>query len=110
MRLGEFVSTAEEKTKFYAAYKTKNVSERHQHRYEFSNRYKDEMIRSGLIIGAQCQEKDLVECVELPNHPWGLGVQSHPEFKSKPTAASPLFRDFIAASRGVRAAKDSTDM
>jgi CTP synthase len=63
------------------------------------------MCRAGLIIGAIFPEKDLVESVEWPNHPWGLGVQFHPEFKSKPTAANPLFRDFIAASRAVKATK-----
>jgi CTP synthase len=105
MRLGKFVSIAEPGTKFYSAYGERNVSERHRHRYEFSNRYRDEMIRSGLVISAFYPEKDLVDCVEWPDHPWGLGVQSHPEFKSKPTAASPLFRDFIAASRGLRAVK-----
>ena len=99
MRLGKFVSVAEPGTLFYAAYGERNVSERHRHHYEFSNRYRDEMVRSGLIINARYPEKDLVDGVEWPNHPWGLGVQSHPEFKSRPTAASPLFRDFIAASR-----------
>ena len=99
MRLGKYISVAEPGSKFFSAYKEKNVSERHRHRYEFSNRYRDEMTGSGLIIGALYPEKDLVECVEWPEHPWGLGVQFHPEFKSKPTAASPLFRDFIAAAR-----------
>ena len=102
MRLGKYVSTAEPGTKFFAAFREKKVSGRHRHRYEFSNQYREEMIRSGLIIGALYPEKDLVECVEWPNHPWGLGVQFHPEFKSKPTAASPLFRDFIAVSRDVK--------
>ena len=98
MRLGKFVSIAEPGTKFYAAYRERDVSERHRHRYEFSNRYRDEMAGSGLVISAIYPEKNLVDCVEWPDHPWGLGVQFHPEFKSKPTAASPLFRSFIAAS------------
>ena len=106
MRLGKFVSIAEPGTKFYAAYGERSVAERHRHRYEFSNKYRDEMTGSGLIISAIYPENDLVDCVEWPNHPWGLGVQSHPEFKSKPTAASPLFRDFIAASKDFRAAKE----
>ena len=107
MRLGKFVSIAEPGTKFYAAYGETNVSERHRHRYEFSNRYRDELLRSGLVISAIYPEKDLVDGIEWPNHPWGLGVQFHPEFKSKPTAASPLFRDFIAASRDLYATKKS---
>jgi CTP synthase len=106
IRLGKFVSIAEPGTKFFAAYKEKNISERHRHRYEFSRRYRDEMSRSGLIISALSPDKNLVECIEWPDHPWGLGVQSHPEFKSKPTAASPLFREFIAVSREKRTTRD----
>ena len=105
MRLGKFVSISEPGTRFHVAYGTKEVSERHRHRYEFSNLYRDEMTKSGLVVSATYPEKDLVDCVEWPDHPWGLGVQFHPEFKSKPTAASPLFRDFIAAARDLRAAK-----
>jgi len=108
IRLGKFVSTAEPGTKIFAAYKEKNISERYRNSYEFSNQFRDEMIQSGLIVGALCPEKNRVVCLEWPNHPWGLGVQSHPEFKSKPTAASPLFRDFIAVARDVKAAKNQT--
>jgi CTP synthase len=64
------------------------------------------MTETGLKIAALTADRNLVECVEWPDHPWGVGVQFHPEFKSKPTAASPLFRDFIAVARdqkGVRA-------
>jgi CTP synthase len=99
MRLGKSVSVAEPGSKFLEAYKESSVSERHRHRYEFSNKYREEMTGTGLKIGAYTPDKSLVECVEWPDHPWGLGVQFHPEFKSKPTAASPLFRDFIAAAR-----------
>ena len=115
MRVGKYVSAAEPGTKFYAAYKEKNVSERRRNRYEFSNKYREEMTRSGLVIGALHEEENLVECVEWPNtgmhtHPWGVGVQSHPEFKSKPTLASPLYRDFIAASLSVKAANSGADL
>jgi CTP synthase len=102
MRLGKYVSVAEPGSKFLAAYGETHISERHRHRYEFSNQYRKEMIETGLKIGATYPEKNLVECVEWPNHPWGLGVQFHPEFKSKPTAASPLFRDFIAAAKNFK--------
>ena len=105
IRLGKYVSALEGGTKLFAAYKENTISERHRHRYEFSNEYRDEMKRSGLIIDAIYPEKDLVDGVEWPNHPWGVGVQFHPEFKSKPTAASPLFRDFIAIARDIKAAK-----
>ena len=106
MRLGKYVSVVESGTKLFAAYGAKSISERHRHRYEFSNRYREEMVKSGLVIGAYYPDKDLVESVEWPDHPWGLGVQFHPEFKSKPTAASPLFRDFIAACRDLKVVKN----
>ena len=97
MRLGKHDSVVEPGTKLSSAYGEKVISERHRHRYEFSSQFREEMEKSGLIIGAKYPEKDLVECVEWPDHPWGVGVQFHPEFKSKPTSASPLFRSFVAA-------------
>jgi CTP synthase len=97
MRLGASETLALENTRIFAAYGTKTIRERHRHRYEFSNRYRGEMTGAGLAIAALTPDGSLVECVEWPDHPWGLGVQFHPEFKSRPTAAAPLFRDFIAA-------------
>jgi CTP synthase len=97
MRLGKSETVAREGTRIHAAYGEPHIWERHRHRYEFSNKYRKEMTESGLEIAALTPDGSLVECVEWPNHPWGLGVQFHPEFKSKPTAAAPLFRDFIAA-------------
>ena len=102
MRLGASESVALKDTLIWNAYGGKQIFERHRHRYEFSNQYKDEITGSGLKVTALTPDNILVECVEWPgsegtNHPWGLGVQFHPEFKSKPTAAAPLFRDFIAA-------------
>jgi CTP synthase len=102
MRLGKSESVAEPESRLFAAYKEKNIFERHRHRYEFSNQYRGEMGQSGLKLTAFTADGSLVECVEWPEHPWGLGVQFHPEFKSKPTAAGPLFRDFIAAARDRR--------
>ncbi|MDR2053667.1 MAG: CTP synthase [Treponema sp.] len=99
MRLGKWETMLEPDSRIFAAYGEKNVWERHRHRYEFSNKYRANMTESGLLLTAFIPDKSLVECVEWPDHPWGLGVQFHPEFKSKPTAASPLFRDFIAAAR-----------
>jgi CTP synthase len=99
MRLGKSESVAEPGTHILAAYKERSVFERHRHRYEFSNKYRGEMTGSGLRLTAFTPDGSLVESVEWPDHPWGLGVQFHPEFKSKPTAVSPLFRDFIAAVR-----------
>ena len=105
MRLGKYISVANPGTKCFAAYGEKSFSERHRHRYEFSNKFREELVKSGLIIGALNTEKDLVDCVEWPDHPWGVGVQFHPEFKSKPTAASPLYRDFIAVAKNLKAGK-----
>jgi CTP synthase len=102
MRLGESKSVAEEGTRIFSAYGERVISERHRHRYEFSNRYRTEMQESGLRLAAFTADGDLVECVEWSDHPWGLGVQFHPEFKSKPTAAAPLFRDFVAAAKDGR--------
>jgi CTP synthase len=99
MRLGKWETVLEPDSRVFAAYGEKNIWERHRHRYEFSNKYRKDMTESGLLLTAFIPDKSLVECVEWPDHPWGLGVQFHPEFKSKPTAAAPLFRDFIAAVR-----------
>jgi CTP synthase len=99
MRLGKSETVAERDTHIFGAYKEKNIWERHRHRYEFANSFRKDMTESGLRLTAFTPDGSLVECVEWPDHPWGLGVQFHPEFKSKPTAASPLFREFIAAVR-----------
>ncbi|GHU22471.1 CTP synthase [Spirochaetia bacterium] len=99
MRLGQSESCAKTGTHIFTAYKKSNIHERHRHRYEFSNQYRDAMAESGLNIAALTPAGDLVEAAEWPDHPWAVGVQFHPEFKSKPTEAAPLFRDFIAAVR-----------
>ena len=102
MRLGASETIIEDGTHILAAYGKKQIWERHRHRYEFSNQYRDEMIKSGLKLAAFTPDNALVECVEWPqtgarSHPWGVAVQFHPEFKSSPMSAAPLFRDFIAA-------------
>jgi CTP synthase len=102
MRLGKWASVTEPDSKFFAAYKEKTVSERHRHRYEFANTFRNEMTGSGLRLTGFTEDRSLVEAVEWPDHPWGVGVQFHPEFKSKPTAANPLFRDFVAAVKRVK--------
>ncbi|MCL2209394.1 MAG: CTP synthase [Treponema sp.] len=97
MRLGASDVMPEDGTHIASAYGKTPISERHRHRYEFSNQYREEMKSSGLKLAAYNTDRSLVECVEWPNHPWGVGVQFHPEYKSKPMKAAPLFRDFIAA-------------
>ena len=108
MRLGLSEAVAEPGTHISASYSSPLVDkskdgvrlwERHRHRYEFSNRFRADISASGLKIAAFTPDGSLVECIEWPDHPWGVGVQFHPEFKSKPTAAAPLFRDFVTAAR-----------
>jgi CTP synthase len=97
MRLGKSDSHLKPGTQIHEAYGSQVISERHRHRYEVSNRYRKELEGAGLVVSGLTPDASLVESVEWPDHPWGVGVQFHPEFKSKPTAPSPLFSRFIAA-------------
>jgi len=99
MRLGKSDSHLAPGTKIAAAYGALVISERHRHRYEVSNRYRKRLEEAGLVMSGLTPDGSLVESVEWPGHPWGVGVQFHPEFKSKPVAPSPLFSHFIAACR-----------
>ncbi len=99
MRLGKSDSHLAPGTKIAAAYGAPVISERHRHRYEVSNRYRKRLEEAGLVMSGLTPDGSLVESVEWPGHPWGVGVQFHPEFKSKPVAPSPLFSHFIAACR-----------
>ena len=99
MRLGASESKTREGSAIRRAYGTESIFERHRHRYEVSNAFKDRLEAAGLIVAATTPDGCLVEACEWPNHPWGLGVQFHPEFKSRPTRAHPLFAAFIAACR-----------
>ncbi|THB75890.1 MAG: CTP synthase [Desulfobacteraceae bacterium] len=98
MRLGAYPTELVPDTFAMKAYNTEHISERHRHRYEFNNEFKDKLITAGLIISGLSPDHELVEIVELKDHPWFLGCQFHPEFKSKPKNPHPLFRDFIKAS------------
>lgn len=98
MRLGACPCELAEDSFSYHAYGQKLVQERHRHRYEFNNAYREQLVQAGLRIGGVNPERDLVEIVEIPDHAWYVGVQFHPEFKSKPNAAHPLFANFIAAA------------
>ncbi len=95
MRLGAYPCRLVEDTFAMNAYKTEHVSERHRHRFEFNNEYRDKLVDAGLVISGTSPDHDLVEVVELKDHPWFLGCQFHPEFKSKPMKPHPLFRAFI---------------
>ena len=85
-------------TKSFEAYKSERISERHRHRYEFNNAYRQQLVQKGLVIAGLNPERDLVEIIEIKDHPWFVGCQFHPEFKSKPDSAHPLFKGFIAAA------------
>lgn len=98
MRLGAYDCALTKKTKAYAAYKKADISERHRHRYEFNNDYKKALTDAGMVFSGVNKKQDLVEIIELPNHPWFVGVQFHPEFKSRPLVPHPLFREFIGAA------------
>ncbi len=98
MRLGRNDTAFKEGSRPALAYGTTLVSERHRHRYEFSNALRPDFERSGLVIAGTTPDGELVESLEWPDHPWGVGVQYHPEFKSRPTAPHPLFRAFVAAA------------
>jgi CTP synthase len=98
MRLGAYLCRLTPDTRARAAYATDEVSERHRHRYEVSNRYRDTLQRHGLRLSGLSPDGSLVEIVELADHPWFLGCQFHPELKSRPTRPHPLFAGFIAAA------------
>ncbi|QEL19001.1 CTP synthase [Limnoglobus roseus] len=108
-RLGAYDCKLVPETRAAAAYKASLVSERHRHRYEVNNDYRDRLEAAGLVISGTSPDGTLVEVIELPNHPWFVGVQCHPEFKSKPVAPHPLFRDFIGASLKLRQGKKKID-
>jgi len=98
LRLGKFECSVAPETKTAQAYGSKTIWERHRHRYEFNNVYREDFKKGGLIIAGVNPERDLVEIVEVPGHQWMVGVQFHPEFKSRPNKAGPLFREFVKAA------------
>jgi len=98
MRLGAYSCHVETNTLAYRAYQKEEISERHRHRYEFNNDFLDRLKGTGMVISGTSPNGELVEIIEIEDHPWFLGCQFHPEFKSRPMEPHPLFRDFIGAS------------
>jgi CTP synthase len=98
MRLGAYPCVLVEGTRAHEAYGAIEISERHRHRYEFNNQYRDQLEKAGLVLSGVSPDKHLVEMIELKDHPYFVGCQFHPEFKSRPTAPHPLFRRFIRAA------------
>jgi CTP synthase len=107
MRLGAYPCRLADRSLARKAYGGQEISERHRHRYEFNNDYRDLLGAKGLRVTGVSPDNRLVEIVEVPDHPWFLGCQFHPEFQSRPMAPHPLFRDFIGASHA-RARQGST--
>ena len=95
MRLGAYSCTLKKGTHSYRAYKKELIYERHRHRYEFNNKFRRTMRKNGLVIAGVHKSKNLVEIIELRDHPWFVASQFHPEFKSKPDKAHPLFVNFV---------------
>lgn len=98
MRLGLYPCKVKENSRTAGFYKEELIYERHRHRYEFNNEFKETLTSKGLVISGVSPSGKLVEMIELPEHPWYIGVQFHPEFKSRPNVPHPLFRSFIKAS------------
>lgn len=98
MRLGAYNCALAADSKVFQVYKSPHISERHRHRFEFNNKYKALFEKRGMNAAGICKERDLVEIVELADHPWFIGVQFHPEFKSRPLNPHPLFTHFVKAS------------
>ncbi len=99
MRLGLYEAKLRNNSAINRIYKSKTIKERHRHRYEVNNNLKDQFERKGLIFSGMSPDNKLPEIIELKNHPWFIGVQFHPEFKSRPLAPHPLFSSFIKASK-----------
>ncbi|WP_439620641.1 CTP synthase [Gemmata sp.] len=104
-RLGAYPCHLLAGSKAHLAYGADVVSERHRHRFEVNNHYRDALTARGLVVSGTSPDGGLVEAIELAGHPWFVAVQSHPEFRSKPTHAHPLFRDFVGASLERRKAR-----
>jgi CTP synthase len=98
MRLGAFDCAVKEGTNTHRAYGSSMVSERHRHRFELNNAYRHKLEQAGLVMAGVNPKLDLVEVIEIKDHPWFVGVQYHPEFKTQPLTAHPLFRDFVHAA------------
>ncbi|MDX1357396.1 MAG: CTP synthase [Clostridia bacterium] len=98
MRLGKYPCVLDKHSKAFEAYGEELIYERHRHRYEFVNKYRKVLTDNGMVLCGKSPDDGLVEMIELKDHPWFIGVQFHPEFRSRPNRAHPLFREFIKAS------------
>jgi CTP synthase len=107
MRLGADPVDLVEGTRAHAAYEEVVIYERHRHRYEVNNHFRPQLVEAGLVISGTFQEGRLVEVIELPDHPWFVASQFHPEFKSRPNRPAPLFREFVGAALARRRQREA---
>lgn len=98
MRLGQYPCTLNPESKSYELYGASMIYERHRHRYEVNNDYRNDLLSGGMIFAGTSPDNHIVEMVEIPNHPWFVACQFHPEFKSRPNKPHPLFRGFVTAA------------
>ena len=105
MRLGSYPCRLAEGSLAAAVYGAQEIDERHRHRYEVNNDYRERLAQAGLVFSGLSPDGRLVEMVELPEHPWFVACQFHPELKSRPNRAHPLFREFIRAAKAGRSEK-----
>ena len=103
MRLGSFTARLQPGSRAAEVYGALEISERHRHRYEVNNAYRDPLAEAGMRVSATSPDGNLVEMIELPDHPWFLATQFHPELKSRPNHPHPLFASFIGAAAARRA-------
>jgi CTP synthase len=106
MRLGAYPCKVIDKTRAFAAYGEPVIYERHRHRYEVNNVFRDCLAEAGLVISGISPDARLVEMIELPDHPWFVASQGHPEFKSRPTRPHPLFRELVGAAIALRTRRE----
>ena len=102
LRLGSYPCVLNKESKAYKLYGKEEIHERHRHRYEFNNKFREVYMEHGAIFSGQSPDGTLVEAMEIPGHPFYLGVQYHPEFKSRPNRAHPIFREFVKAALEVK--------
>ena len=109
MRLGAYPCKLERGTKAFRAYKNELIHERHRHRYEVNDAFKELLSKEGMTFSGICPDNGLVEMIELHDHPWFVAGQFHPELKSRATNPHPLFRDFVKASMEYQEGLDHRD-
>lgn len=110
MRLGSYPCNLVHGTKSAECYSTSRVQERHRHRYEVNNDYRETLIEHGMVISGVSPDYRLVEMVEIPSHPFFVGTQAHPEFKSRPNRPHPLFRCLVGAALSYAESKEAAGL